>query len=59
MEPQRWRGLGVEWRRPHFADVLVAGTLCYLLHIQPDIPDLGAVGVALGSLRCIRYRRRV
>ncbi|MFF4549227.1 hypothetical protein ACFY1J_34175 [Streptomyces sp. NPDC001406] len=36
----------------------MAGALYYLLHLQPDIPELGAVGVALGALRCIRYRRR-
>lgn len=58
MEPQMWRGLGVEWRRPRAGDVVVACALYYLLHLQPDIPELGAASVAISALRCIRYRGR-
>lgn len=58
MEPQAWRGLGVEWRCPDVADVLVACALYYLLHLHPEVPEFGALGVALGALRCVRYRRR-
>lgn len=58
METQTWRGLGVEVRRPGFTDVTVSGCLFFLLHIQPDVPELAAVGIGFIALRCIRYRPR-
>ncbi|MFE9127746.1 hypothetical protein ACFYOF_20450 [Streptomyces sp. NPDC007148] len=56
MEPQRWRNLGLEVRRPTPANVALAGALYYLLHSQP-LPELGAAGIALIAVDCIRIRR--
>lgn len=56
MEPQRWRNLGLEARRPTPANVALAGGLYYLLHSQP-LPELGAAGIALIAVDCIRIRR--
>ncbi|WP_329053706.1 hypothetical protein OG873_30555 [Streptomyces violaceus] len=59
MEPQSWRGISVKWTRPHVSDLVVAATLYYLLYLQPEVPELIALAVAIASLRCIRLGRAV
>ncbi|MDN3249734.1 hypothetical protein [Streptomyces sp. ZSW22] len=59
MEAQSWRGISVKWTRPHVSDLAVAATLYYLLYLQPEVPGLVAVAVAIASLRCIQLGRAV
>ncbi|WP_411092260.1 hypothetical protein [Streptomyces sp. 049-1] len=57
MEPQPWRNLGLEWRRPGIADIALAGAVWYLLHTQPHVHEVIAAAVALLVLRCARIRK--
>lgn len=59
MEAQVWKPLGVEYRQPGFHELINAGTLGTLLHLQSQVPEPAAVIIALAALRCIRYRRTV
>ncbi|MFF9204304.1 hypothetical protein ACF1AE_21290 [Streptomyces sp. NPDC014986] len=59
MEPQRWKPVGLQYRRPEWQDAFntaVAGTVIYLL---PQVPP-GMTALALiPLLRCLRIRRTV
>ncbi|WP_405963735.1 hypothetical protein OG713_19945 [Streptomyces sp. NBC_00723] len=57
MQPQRTRAVTITWERPRIADLLIAGTLYYLLHQQPQVHETIAAAVALASLRCLRIDR--
>ncbi|MGY5014671.1 hypothetical protein ACWCY6_42515 [Streptomyces sp. 900105755] len=57
MESQSWRNLGVEYRRPALAGIVISAVLYYLLHPRPEIPELAAACIALAALDCIRIRR--
>lgn len=57
MEPQRWRNLGVEVRRPTPASVVTALILLFLLHQQQGVPDFVTASAALVVLDCVRIRR--
>lgn len=54
MEPQTWKSLGLEWRRPGLAGIAHAGALWFLLHVQPQVPEVIAAAAAFLVLRCVR-----
>ncbi|MFF8932278.1 hypothetical protein ACF1AO_34000 [Streptomyces longwoodensis] len=59
MESQRWRPVGLEYRRPEWQDLFnttIAGIALYLLPQVP--PELTGLAVA-PLLRCVRFRRTV
>lgn len=56
METQPWNNLPIEWRLPGIADMAIAGTAWYLLHVQPQVHELIAATVAIVILRCVRFR---
>lgn len=47
----------VEVRYPTAPDAATSGTLFYLAHLQPGIPEPLAVAIGLLALRFIRIRR--
>ncbi|WP_328951635.1 hypothetical protein OG778_32380 [Streptomyces sp. NBC_00184] len=59
MEPQRWRGFAVTWTRPRFTDIVVSGSIWYLLYQDERVPATLAALTSIVALRCIRLRRTV
>ncbi|MEU7082939.1 hypothetical protein [Streptomyces achromogenes] len=57
MQSQRGRAARIEWNRPRLTDILVSGTLYYLLHLQPQVHELIAAAVGLAALRCFQIHR--
>lgn len=54
METQSWKNAGVEWRRPDIADVILSAVAWYVLHTDPQIPEVVAAVTAFILLRCVR-----
>ncbi|MFJ7209652.1 hypothetical protein ACIQWR_39740 [Streptomyces sp. NPDC098789] len=59
MESHPWQGISVKWTCPAPANAVVAGTLYYLLCLDPAVPKVLAGLVAVVALRCIRVTRAV
>lgn len=58
MEPPRSnREWGFALKSPSPTDVVISGSLFYLLHSAPGVHELAAAGVGVAALRCIRWLR--
>ncbi|MGW7386758.1 hypothetical protein [Streptomyces sp. NPDC054794] len=57
MQPQVWRPLGVEWRYPTPAIVLLSAIQFYALHHQYGFRSAASAFVAVVALDCVRIRR--
>ncbi|MFF9116654.1 hypothetical protein ACF09Y_13815 [Streptomyces massasporeus] len=54
METHTWKNLGLERRKPTVADVTIAAVIWYLLHVEPQVPEVIAAAAAVLALRCFR-----
>ncbi|MFJ4469522.1 hypothetical protein ACIP2X_18795 [Streptomyces sp. NPDC089424] len=54
MEAQKWNSLGAQWRTPNYSEAALAGIVWYLLHTDPQVPEVIAGLAPLLLLRCFR-----
>ncbi|MER6853748.1 hypothetical protein AB0A81_39650 [Streptomyces flaveolus] len=57
MEAQTWKHFPFRYRDPNAADLTLAAVVWYLLHIQPQVPEVIAGIAAFLVLRCVSYDR--
>jgi hypothetical protein len=57
MEPQQWKSVPVEYRRPEMYEVLRANALGAACLAEPHAPRALSALVVVLALRCVRFRR--